>query len=288
MDDIDDKTTITAPVEEGIRTATVVQQTSDAFWIAWSVRDAFVAWHDKRRRNRRVSFSGDDDVPIIDELERCVLGGCECAEHKMHYEQHRALAVSAQLTVRMRVSGDNPQHREGVAEMTCVYRHYFGRPTQENDDDDDDDAEHVLNCPFAGETAFARLIEHRAMFTIPFVLRSDVAHAVDAFRAETLPRLFSQWKDAHATLLVCAICHTIEPTSIAIGSTLCASCFLCQHTSNMLLSPPVARTCCVCADEAQPMTAFDSVSLCAYEQHCIHIACATQLHSRICPLCRGQ
>jgi hypothetical protein len=288
MDVVGEKATVSAavPVKEGIRTATVVQKTSDAFWIAWSVRDAFVVWHDKRRRNRRVSFFGDDDESIIGELERRVLGGCECAEHKIHYEQHRTLAVSAQLTVHMGVSGDNPQHREGVAELTCVYRHYFGRATQENDDDDDD-AKHVLNCPFAGETAFARLSEHRAMFTTPFVLRTDIARAVDAFRTETLPRLISQWKDAHATLLVCAICHTIEPTRIAIDSTLCASCFLCQHTTNMLLSPPAARTCCVCADEAQPMTAFDSVSLCAHEQHCIHIACATQLHSRICPLCRG-
>jgi hypothetical protein len=76
---------------------------------------------------------------------RSEVGGCECADHKVHYERERALAVSLQVTIRVD-SSDGSQQQAFLAELSGVYRHYFGRIDA---DDDDIDDECMLNCPFA-------------------------------------------------------------------------------------------------------------------------------------------
>jgi hypothetical protein len=70
-------------------------------------------------------------------------------------------------------------------------------------------------------------------------------------------------------------------------SVLCSTCRLCRQTSVLLIPPLAQRVCCVCVNDDQPMTPYDSVSLCLDNGHRIHVSCAIKMRSQACPLCRG-
>jgi hypothetical protein len=264
----------------------LVKDVASVFWKTWRLDDTFTAWR-ATLKQKRVIFS--DDGGGTDEPERHILAGCACDEHRVCYEQGRALVTSAEVTVRRTASRGHDEEPGAIAELSCVYRHYFA-PAK--DDGADDEDEFVLACPYDGERLFTRHSEYRLVcstsFPIPGLDDGD-DDAIGEFRTHAFPRLFAQWKDAHATIVVCSVCHDICASGTASHTTsLCDACILCRQASMMFSPLPGDVTCCVCSDESRPMTTYDSTSLCGNNLHHLHRSCAAKMASNACPLCRGR
>jgi hypothetical protein len=261
-----------------VNSSIALSTASATFWETWSMAQGILDWYDGDTR-RRVSFA-DDAEP-----EPTKLGGCQCADHKVYFGEN--LVVSAYVTI-VRDPGRCHKRNEHSATMKLhtIYRHFYGRHTGDNDDDDSD--AHSLVNPFEGEQLFRSKSEFTMEHAVAVSI-NDRADAVSKARA-VFSMLISKWQEAHATVMICAICHRIEAAGTRTQGAsvpMCDECRLCNASSRLLDDQACAQVCCcICLDESDTTTAFNSTTLCGCEQHRIHVYCRERMVVAACPLCR--